>query len=142
MQSSELGVLRSINSVLATLFGYRLTSSVNHTPAPTPRTKAAAIKALFRHSPPLPDGLPGGGPPGGWPYSVLAYGGYSGAPYTHLSDCNRVRKLSVPWAARFSDLGATDASSQDDAFKRLQLQVTLPRTPERMQYLVLFIVRV
>ncbi len=44
MHSSELGVFRSIISVLATLLGRKDASELNHTPAPMPITKAPAMR--------------------------------------------------------------------------------------------------
>lgn len=48
MQTSELGVLRSMISVDATFEGWKVTSELNSTPAPIPMMKAPAIKAVVR----------------------------------------------------------------------------------------------
>lgn len=67
MQTSELGVLRSMISVEATLDGYRLTCESNQTPVPMPSMNTPASKALVKSDPKplLFSGGGGGGPEGG-----------------------------------------------------------------------------
>ena len=48
MQTSELGVLRSMISVDATFEGWKVTSELKSTPAPIPMMKAPAIRAVVR----------------------------------------------------------------------------------------------
>lgn len=67
MQTSELGVFRSMISVDATLDGYKLTCESNQTPVPMPRMKTPANNAFVKSEPKplllLSGG--GGGPDGG-----------------------------------------------------------------------------
>jgi len=66
MHTSELGVLASKRTVDATFWGSKVTWVSNHIPAPIPRMKAPAMKALVALlRPPLLSSGEGGGEFGG-----------------------------------------------------------------------------